>query len=171
MMKWLTVFLFVALALLLTACRPAAPDAAATPNLAPSADEAVAVDALYTFFDKLQAGDYQDAAGYYGGSYDVVQGYNPDVAPDDFATLWRNACSINGFSCLKASTVTLSNRPGEGEYVFDVEFQTREGKRFVLGPCCGADETEQPPVSVFPIRVARGNDGRYRVVDLPPYTP
>ena len=30
---------------------------------------------------------------------------------------------------------------------------------------------EQPPVSLFSIHVARGADGRYRVIDLPPYTP
>ena len=161
----------LAVALLLGACRPQAAGTTPTPNLAPSDDAAVAVDALVTFFDHLQEGSYAAAAGYYGGSYEVLQGYNPDVGPDDYATLWRNACSVNGISCLKTGKLTLVDRSREGEYVFGVEFRTREGELFVLGPCCGADETEQPPVSVFPIRVVRGDDGRYRVVDIPPFTP
>lgn len=167
------IFLFILLGLTvgLVACQPSAADATRTPNLAPSDDEALAADALFTFFDKLQAGDYAEAAEYYGGSYEVLTGDNPNVTPDDVATLWRNGCSINGFNCLAARSLTLADRPGAGEYLFNVEFSTREGELFVQLPCCGVDETEQPPVSVFPILVARGEDGRYRVLDLPPYTP
>ena len=161
----------LALSIVLVACRPGDGIAAPTPNLAPSDDEALAAEAVYAFFDTLAAGDYDVAAQQYGGSYDVLTGYNPNVAPDDVATLWRNGCSINGLNCLKARSLTLADRPAEGEYRFNVEFSTREGELFVQRPCCGVDETQQPPQSLFPIRVARGADGRYRVMDLPPYTP
>ena len=169
MIRPIIVLIVLALTIGLIACQPAT--AAPTANLAPSDDEALAVDALFTFFDKLQAGDYDQVAQYFGGSYDVLTGYNPAVAADDVATLWRNGCSINGLNCLAARRVTLADRPAEGEYLFNVEFTTREGELFVQLPCCGADETQQPPISVFSIRVARGEDGRYRVIDLPPYTP
>ncbi|MBP8949897.1 MAG: hypothetical protein KBG73_13735 [Candidatus Promineofilum sp.] len=167
------IFLFILLGLVIgaAACQPAAATATPTPNLSPSDEEALAADALFTFFDKLQAGDFAEAAAYFGGSYEVLTGYNPEVAADDVATLWRNGCSINGLNCLAARRVTLADRPAEGEYLFNVEFTTREGELFVQLPCCGADETQQPPISVFSIRVARGEDGRYRVIDLPPYTP
>ena len=169
MMRHIFLFVLLGLAIGASACQPAT--ATPTPNLAPSDDEALAADALFTFFDKLQAGDYDQVAQYFGGSYDVLTGYNPAVAADDVATLWRNGCSINGLNCLAARSVTLADQPAEGEYLFNVEFTTREGELFVQLPCCGADDTEQPPVSVFPIRVARAADGRYRVIDLPPYTP
>ena len=169
MIRPIIVLIVLALTIGLIACQPAT--AAPTANLAPSDDEALAVDALFTFFDKLQAGDYAEAAAYFGGSYEVLTGYNPEVDPADVATLWRNGYSINGLNCLKARSLTLAGQPAPGEYLFDVEFSTREGELFVLGPCCGVDETQQPPVSVFPIRVVRGEDGGYRVIDLPPYTP
>ena len=171
MVKHSFLFAALALAIVLSACQPGAATATPTPNLAPSDDEALAADALFAFFDTLQAGDYAEAAQQFGGSYDVLTGYNPEVNPDDFATLWRNGCSINGLNCLKARSLTLAGRPAPGEYVFNVEFSTREAELFVQRPCCGADETEQPPVSLFPIRVVRGKDGRHRVIDLPPYTP
>ena len=169
MIRPIIVLIVLALTIGLIACQPAT--AAPTANLAPSDDEALAVDALFTFFDKLKAGDYAEAAAYFGGSYEVLTGYNPEVDPADVATLWRNGCSINGLNCLAARSVTLADRPEPGEYTFNVEFSTREGELFVQLPCCGADETEQPPVSLFSIHVARGADGRYRVIDLPPYTP
>ncbi len=124
-----------------------------------------------TFFDLLQAGDYAEAAGYYGGSYELLTGYNPNVDPSDLATLWRNGCSANGLNCLTVRALTPAASEEPGVIAFDVQFSTREGELFVIGPCCGADETEQPPVSLFTVRVARGDDGRYRVIDLPPYRP
>jgi len=131
----------------------------------------LAQEALVTFFDKLAAGRYADAVEYYGGDYDVLAGWNPDVEPNDYATLWRNGCSINGLNCLATRSVTAGGFTSKEEYLFSVEFSTREGERFVLGPCCGVTETEQPPQSLFDIRVVLGDDGRYRVIDLPPYTP
>ena len=169
-MKQILLCLVSMLVIALAACQPGAA-AKPTPNLVPSDDEALAAEALFAFFDTLQAGDYAEAAQQFGGSYDVLTGYNPEVDPADVATLWRNGCSINGLNCLKARDLTLADRPAEGEYLFNVQFSTREGELFVLGPCCGVDKTQQPPVSLFPIRVARGEDGRYRVMDLPPYTP
>lgn len=137
----------------------------------PLADEENAKAVLIVFFDQLQAGDYELAVDLYGGSYDVLAGFNPDIDPNDFASLWRNGCSINGLRCLKTRSVTLAEQPSAEEYIFDVEFSTREGELFVLGPCCGVTETEQPSVSNFQVHVAKGDDGHFRVSDLPPYTP
>lgn len=134
------------------------------------ADEPAAAEALVTFFDLLQAGDYSEASAYYGGPYHVLAGYNPNVPPNDLATLWRNGCSVNGLHCLKVRDYTAIVGE-EGVITFEVTFSTREGDLFVIGPCCGANETEQPPVSVFAIRVGQNIDGRYRVLDLPPYSP
>lgn len=153
--------------ILLAGCRPAGTAEGATTT----ADSTTAAVALTTFFDLLQSGDYSEAINYYGGSFDVLEGFNPGIEPSDRATLFRNGCSINGLNCLATRSNVLAERLSDDELLFTVEFSTREGDLFILGPCCGVTETEQPPVSSFPIRVARGKDGRFRVIDLPPYTP
>jgi hypothetical protein len=177
MMRWLKRLLVIAAVALslcfIAGCQPGRtqPEEVTIEAAPPPTDEGFAEATLTVFFSQLQAGDYDLAADLYGGSYDVLTNFNPDVDPTDRATLWRNGCSINGLNCLKTRTVTLTERPSVDEYVYAVEFSTREGDLFVLGPCCGVTETEQPPVSRFLIRVARGDDGRFGVMDLPPYTP
>jgi hypothetical protein len=136
-----------------------------------TSEQELAGETAILFFDYLRSGRYDDAAGLYGGSYEVLQGWNPSVEPADFTTLWRNGCSINGLNCLNTRSVQVAEQTATGEFVFLVEFSTREGELFVLGPCCGANETEQPPVSVWPIRVAKGTDNQYRVMDMPSYSP
>src|SRR6185436_20573902 len=106
----------------------------------------------------------------YGGSYEELQNNNPNVDPSDHAKLLENACEINGHNCLPARTAIFKELQGD-TYVFQVEFSNPDGSLFVLGPCCGADETEMPPVSQFEYHVARPADGTFRVMELPPYTP
>jgi hypothetical protein len=154
-----------------TGCRNDQSSISLTEPVESFGEQELAGEVAIKFFDYLQSGRYVDAAGLYGGSYEVLQGWNPSVDPADFTTLWRNGCSINGLNCLNTRSVQVAEQTATGEFVFLVEFSTREGELFVLGPCCGADETEQPPVSVWPIRVAKGADGRYRVMDMPPYSP
>ncbi len=137
----------------------------------PARETALAQEALVTFFDKLAGGRYAEAVDYYGGDYEVLAGWNPDVDPNDYATLWRNGCSINGLNCLATRSVTAGGITSDEAVLFSVTFSTREGDLFVLGPCCGVTEAEQPPQSFLDIRVVPGEDGRYRVIDLPPYTP
>ena len=59
----------------------------------------------------------------------------------------------------------------EDAYIFQVEFNNPDGSLFVLGPCCGATETEMPPVSQFQFTVIRNADGRFVVMNTPPYVP
>jgi hypothetical protein len=54
---------------------------------------------------------------------------------------------------------------------FKVHFRNPDGTLFVLGPCCGASETEMPPVSEFECDVARTSSGEFKVLCLPPYVP
>ena len=56
-------------------------------------------------------------------------------------------------------------------FTFTVTFRNRDGSTFVLGPCCGADATEMPPVSEFEYHVELTNSGDFRVLDLPVYVP
>ncbi len=142
-------------------------------NQAPT--EAQAHLALEEFFVLLNQGQYERAVRLYGGSYEVLTYFNPDLAPEDKAGLLQAACELNGFMCLSPLSITLSiieireNQPQE--FVFEVTFANPDGSEFVLGPCCGADEETMPPQTYFTVRVACDNDTICQVLDLPPYVP
>lgn len=129
-----------------------------------------AQEALIEFFSLLNAGKYAEAELLYGGSYEGLQDNNPSVDPSDHVQLLKNACEINGNMCFIVRTATFQELRGD-IHIFQVEFSNPDGSLFVLGPCCGADETEMPPVSLFEYRVARNADGKFLVMDLPPYVP
>ena len=126
--------------------------------------------ALGEYFDLLVSGDYEAAAGVYGGSYESLVMYNPDIDPDDHASLLRNACEVNGFQCLPVRTRTFNEVTSGGEYIFTVEFSNPDDSLFVLGACCGENPTTAPQFQ-FEYRVVEGGDGQFRVLDLPVYIP
>jgi hypothetical protein len=158
--------LSILLILLLLGC---APQPTSAPTTLPStAGEAQAV--LIQFFDLLNAKQYADADMLYGGEYELLIIYHPSADPADHAALWSWSCEYAGLQCLKVRNATFQNLQGD-TYFFQVEFSNADGSLFVLGPCCGADETEMPPMSQFEYRVTREGNGIFRVLDLPPYTP
>lgn len=130
-----------------------------------------AYSVLIQFFDHLHIGRYEKAASLYGGDYQLLIDQNPDTDPADYAALMRKACMYNGYQCLGVKIAGIERKPSPDEYVFGVQFQNEDRSVFVLGPCCGASETEQPPVSFFEIRVLKTADGKFRVLDMPPYMP
>jgi len=125
---------------------------------------------LINFFDLLNAKKYAEADLLYGGDYEQLQIFNSDADPSDHAALWARSCENSGLQCLKVRTAALKSQQAD-TLIFQVEFSNADGSLFVLGPCCGADETEMPPVAQFEYHVARTGDGTYRVMDLPPYIP
>lgn len=129
-----------------------------------------AQEALGSFFTELSSGRYEAATRWYGGSYEILVGYNPEVDPENFSALWQQGCQINGLHCLPLRTVTFNERTSKGEYIFTVEFNTPDGALFVLDACCGEEPTT-PPQFQFEYRVVKGGDGVFRVLDLPVYVP
>jgi hypothetical protein len=108
--------------------------------------------------------DNAEAAALYGGNYQVLEGYNPDLDPNDRAALFQNACQINGFVCnLAVKNYVSESQPSETEFVFVIEFQTEDGELFSLGPCCGADPTESLPMTQFEYHVQNVN-GKYVMI-------
>lgn len=163
-------FSILLLTLLLIGC---APQTISTPQLTPTSLPSTAneaYDILINFFALLNAGKYNEADALYGGSYEQLQVFNPDVDSSNHAALWAGACERSGLQCLKVRTATFKFLQGD-TYIFQVEFSNTDGSLFVLGPCCGADETEMPPVSQFEYRVSRKTPGKFSVIDLPPYVP
>ena len=133
--------------------------------------ESQARSVLIGFHEYLHRGEYDQAAELYGGSYEVLLGYNPTLSEDDKENLLKAACEFNGFMCLEILSAELMEGNDGAEIVFKVKYANPDGSEFVLGPCCGATEKEMPPVSTFTAHVLCENDGTCLVLDLPPYVP
>lgn len=148
------------------------PQAGTAPGTPAEPQEAeVARQALIDYLAAFNAGDYERAVGLYGGFYDVLSGYNPTIDPEDHLALLEAGCRYNGLRCdLELRDVMAAEKVAPGQIRFTVTFTGPEGGLFELGPCCGSDPTETPPVSQFDFTVVE-QDGTYRVVDLPVYQP
>ncbi len=166
-MRMKRTILWLCLLILSTGCAAQAvsPAPTSSPSTASEAQET-----LIKFFDLLNAKQYKDADALYIGDYEQLRVFSSDTDPTDHAKLWADACQLAGLQCLEVRLATFKNLQGD-TYLFQVEFSNPDGSLFVLGPCCGADETEMPPISLFEYHVARLANGTFRVMDLPPYTP
>lgn len=129
-----------------------------------------AYDVLVEFLTLLNEGNYAEAVPLYGGEYEALQVFNPEIDPSDQVALWSWACDNRLLQCLEVRSVEFDYASGDS-YVFQVEFSQPDGSLFVRGPCCGADETEMPPQSRFEFRVNRTADGNFVILDTPPYVP
>jgi hypothetical protein len=141
----------------------------------PSADqsdfEQLAQKALMVFLEDLHEGKYVQAVYLYGGNYEIMMDHNPDLDPNDHAALLQNACTINGAQCLEVKSAVLDREVSATEFDFRVEFLTEDGSLFTLGPCCGGNETDSPPQTSFNFTVNKDGDGRFLVMNMPPYMP
>lgn len=123
-----------------------------------------AQQALRRYFILLHQGQYAEAVALYGGSYDVLQAWNPTADPDDYAGLLEKGCTVNGLHCLPVRRIqSLGSPPADG-FAFSVEFENPDGSLFVL------DTAGTMPQSAFDYTVLRGEQG-YAVQELPVYGP
>ena len=125
---------------------------------------------LVRFFQLLNSKQYADADSLYGGDYEQLKIFSSDTDPTDHIKLWADACQLAGLQCLKVRSTTFKNLQS-ATYLFQVEFSNPDGSLFVLGPCCGSDATEMPPVSQYEYHVTRNTSGKFVVMELPPYVP
>nr|HID12906.1 hypothetical protein [Anaerolineae bacterium] len=130
----------------------------------------LAREALIRFFSLLNEGRYAEAVGFYGGGYEILRGWNPTIAPNDYAKLLECGCTINGLQCLKVKEILIEEEVSPVEFRFTVRFMNDDGSLFTRGPCCGATEEEMPPQSEFIYTVRKVGD-RFLVMELPVYVP
>jgi len=158
----LTILVFV---LMLSACAPA------TPAPTPATLDGQAALALTSFFAALNRGDYGVAVALFGDDYEVLTQMNPNLPATDHPALWKKACQSNGFQCLKIKEIVSSEKVDDDTFSFVVRFANADGSLFVRNPCCGEDLTTTPPVSEFTYEVRRNAEGKFQVMDTPPYVP
>lgn len=125
---------------------------------------------LVNFLTLLHTKNYAEATPLYGGEYATLQVFNPEVDPNDRVALWTWVCEHKLLQCLEVRSTEFLYQEGD-TFVFQVEFNNPDGSLFVLGPCCGASETEMPPVSQFEFTVTQSTDGTFVVMNTPPYVP
>jgi hypothetical protein len=121
---------------------------------------------LARFLDYLHDGNYSEAAGLYGGSYENLQFFNPQIDAREQAALLKNACTINGYQCLQADQIELVIQ-SESEFIYNVQFLNTDGSLFHAGSCCELRGRQ----SKFKFRVALQPEDDFLVMDLPPYQP
>lgn len=121
--------------------------------------------ALIQFLSSLYEKNYAAATAYYGGDYSQLQDWNPSVDPQDYPTLWKNGCEMNGLHCLEIRNLTLASQPDANTFNFIVWFTNADGvTEFSVQPQ-GARE----PVNEFTFTVTRDGD-QYFVETMPVYT-
>jgi hypothetical protein len=135
-----------------------------------SPDLEAARQALLAYFTALNEGRYAEAAGYYGGSYEILTGYNPDVPLEDHETLLEAGCRYNGLQCLKVREILNAEQISPNEFSFTVQFANPDGSLFQRDPCCGEDPAQSPPESQFPYTVIKSGE-EFLVLELPVYVP
>ncbi len=166
MTKAMKMWVFILLIMVIAACQPSVP---LPPTGIPL--DVIARQVMTQFFADLNNAQYEDAALHYGGSYEELQYFNPDVDAADKVTLLKAGCEVNGLLCMQLMTAEQVSVEGGLIFHFKVSYRAPDGTEFVLGPCCGASETEMPPVRYFDVTVRCNNDDVCLVLDLPPYVP
>ena len=167
-MKYIS--LFVTILLVSCAAQPVAPTPTQPELTTLPSTVSEAYQVLIDFLTLLHTKNYADAVPLYGGDYEQLQVFNPEIDPNDRVALWSWVCENQLLQCLEIRSGTFQEMVGDS-YIFQVEFNNPDGSLFVLGPCCGANETEMPPVSQFEFTVTRNADGRFVVMNTPPYVP
>lgn len=136
----------------------------------PAAAEA-AKQALMAYLEALKKAEYAAVVKLYGGGYDVLAEMNPDLSPEDHLALWTRACQQNGFVCnLTVKNWVHTAQLAPDRFRFTVELQNPDGTLFILGPCCGAEVEDFPPVTQFDFIVQQVGEA-FLVQSLPIYVP
>ena len=160
----------VLLLVVLIGCSPQPGNTPQPTQTSPPTTASEADEVLIDFLTLLHEANYAEAVPFYGGDYEPLQVFNPEIDPSDHIALWSWACDQRLLQCLEVRSMEFDYSSGDS-YTFQVEFSKPDGSLFVRGPCCGADESEMPPQSQFQFTVSRTADGKFVVLDTPPYVP
>ncbi len=113
---------------------------------------------LAQFLGLLHERTYAAAGARYGGDLYQLRYWNPTVAENDVATLWKNGCEMNGLLCMQVASITPVSHVGDA-FTFDVTFATDDGTTTYA----------KDGKTAFPFVVRSGDDGLDFVETMPLY--
>jgi hypothetical protein len=133
-------------------------------------DLAAAREALTTFFEDLNTGDYAAAAGKVSpDTYTFLSGLNAEEG--ETAKLLEFGCEESQLlHCMVIKKIVKEEAVSATEFLFKVTFANPGGATFELGPCCGADEND-PPISEFDYHVIKYSANDFIILEAPVYHP
>lgn len=132
-------------------------------------EEGKAQETVWDYLTYLNQGRYAAAADLYGGAYDVLADWNPDMQRADHAGLLERGCTINGLQCLPVAEISERRNSDPGVFLFYVSFKNPDGTLLELALPDDEQSTGQT-VSSFPFTVLKSDTG-FKVQELPVYIP
>jgi len=117
-----------------------------------------AQSALQSYFSLLSDHRFEEAASYYGGSYEALT-HDKSESNYDHAALLKDACTRNGYQCLPIRSIKAARQIDSNTFEFSVEFTSQNGG-LLSRDNSGALQYD------FPFTVVRSS-GRYLVQELP----
>ena len=101
----------------------------------PATDEDAARKAMLSFFAAVAERRYEDAASWFGGSYDEYKALDDSISSDQPGMAWQNICQME--FCLTVSDILDTRQVAPDEYEFLLGFVTDNGIRSDYSICCG----------------------------------
>ena len=124
---------------------------------------------LLDYLTFLNQGRYEQAAELYGGAYDILTDWNPDLESDKPAALLERGCTINGLQCQPVASIMARPDSAPGKFRFDVVFSDTDDSRVELSSQ-DAESAEAGSGTSFPFTVVATDSG-FKVMELPVYVP
>jgi ABC-type transport system substrate-binding protein len=119
-------------------------------------------DALVAFLALMRDGRYEEAERLYGGTYEILIGWNEPVDPSDQVALLEASCTYQLRCELLIRRIEVDETAPAGVFGFLVEFEWPDGELVTLESYDGTIKTQ------WRFQVIEEGDG-YPVLDLPLY--
>jgi hypothetical protein len=110
---------------------------------------------LKLYFDALNKEDFDSVTRLYGGSYETLQGYNPNIDANNMIELMKSYCTINGGQIVNIDKIVSEEKKSEEEYIFKLTLKNKDGTPFQNGKKYNY--------------TVKNIEGHFTVLDLPPY--
>ncbi len=89
----------------------------------------------YEYFDWLRIGNY-------------------DIPEENLSELLKITCARQR-RCMPIREIIQASQISDTEFIFVIQFALEDGSLYFLDPCCGANATDQPPISEFEYKVIK----------------
>jgi hypothetical protein len=142
----------------------------------PGENQALAKSFLLDHLQKLEAGDYQEAAkDLYFEDFSLYSGWIqsrlPGIDPEDTESVLEGLCADSRFPCLPVKNVRYEAQKNLNTYDFVVDFENPDGSTVVWPSCDGLSAEDYCDFREgFEYSVKLINDGNFKIDGTLPYS-